>query len=150
MRPAAARPAMSAPPAPPPDRASMEESVRAATGAVVAATIEILRALREEIERLMHSGEAMVGRVKGGLVRSLHALQRALVASLVAALFFSIGAVVLAIFLVAVLNRFLGAPWGTGVAALLLFLAAAFFAMRARSEFATMKREAERLTHPER
>lgn len=139
---------MSGPAAPPPERPSMEESVRAATGAVVAATIEILRALREEIERLMRSGEAMVGRVKGALVRSLHALQRALVASLMAALFFAIGAVVLAIFLVAALNELFGAPWGTGVAALVLFAVAAFFALRARIGFATMKREAEALTHP--
>lgn len=122
--------------------------MRAATGAVVAATIEILRALREEIERLMRSGEAMVGRVKGALVRSIHALQRALVASLLAGLFFVLGAVVLSIFLVTALNRYLGDPWGTGIAALLLLATAGIFGMRARSEFATMKREAESLTRP--
>lgn len=140
------RDGVSAPAASPPDRPSYEEQVRAATGAVVSATIEILRALREEIEKMMRSGEAAVGRVKGALVRSLHALQRALVASLLAALFVALGAIVLSIFLVAVLNRYLGDPWGTGLAALLLLLAAGFFAMRARSEFGTMKREAEALT----
>lgn len=119
--------------------------MRAATGAVVVATIEILRALREEIERLMRSGEAMVGRVKGALVGSLHALHRALVASLIAGLFFVLGAAVLAIFLVAALNRYLGDPWGTGVAALLLLATAGIFSLRARWEFARMNREAETL-----
>lgn len=133
-------------PVPPPDRPSYEEQVRAATGAVVAATIEIVRALREEIERLMRSGEAAVGRVKSAIVRSLHALQRALVASLMAALFMTLGAIVLSIFLVAVLNKYLGDPWGTGVAALALLATAAIFALKARGEFATMKREAEALT----
>lgn len=133
---------MSAPPA---DRPPVEDNVRAATGAVVVATIEILRALREEIERLMRSGEAMVGRVKGALVGSLHALQRALVASLIAGLFFVLGAAVLAIFLVAALNRYLGDPWGTGVAALLLLATAGIFSLRARWEFARMNREAETL-----
>lgn len=130
---------MTTPPAPPP-----EDTARAITASI----IEILRALREEVERLMHAGEAMVGRVKGALVRSLHALQQALVASLAAALFFALGAVVLSIFLVAVLNRYLGDPWGTGAAALLLLLTAAAFGLRARAQFATMKREAELLTRP--
>lgn len=145
MTPRAGRAAMSAP-ASPPDRPSYEEQVRAATGAVVSATIEIVRALRVEVEALLREGEATVGRVKGALVRSLHALQRALVASLVAVLFLVLGAIVLSIFLVAVLNHYLGDPWGTGLAALLLLAAAAVFGLRARWQFATMKREAEQLT----
>lgn len=132
-------------PGTPPDRPSTEETVRATAGAMVAATIEILRALREEIERLMRSGEAMVGRVKGALVRSLHALQQAIVATLLAALFLVLGAIVLSIFLVQALNWLLGDPWGTGVAALALLVAAAIFGLRARSRFAAMRREAEAL-----
>jgi len=128
---------------PPPG--GVEDAARAAAGAITASIIEILRALREEIERLRHGTEQFVGRVKGALVRSLAALQRAIVATLLAGIFFVLGAIVLSIFLVAVLNRYLGDPWGTGLAALLLIAAAALFSLRTRAAFRAMEREAAAL-----
>ncbi|HEX2021834.1 MAG TPA: hypothetical protein VHH36_03925 [Candidatus Thermoplasmatota archaeon] len=137
---------MSAPASPPPERGpTLEETTRAVSAAVVSAVVELLRALREEVERLQRSGEAFVGRLKGSLARSLRALQRALLAGLVATLFAAAGIVVLSVFLVAVLNRWLGDPWGTGVAAALLLLAALAFVLRARAAFRAIEREAKAL-----
>lgn len=112
---------------------------------VVVGIVELLRAVRQELQTLQDGAEAFVGRVKGALVRSLHALQRALLDTFLAILFVSLGAVVLAIFLVAVLNKYLGDPWGTGVAALALLIVAAIFWMKARANFREMEREASRL-----
>ncbi|HUR69023.1 MAG TPA: hypothetical protein VM370_07225, partial [Candidatus Thermoplasmatota archaeon] len=72
--------------------------------------------------------------------------QRALVATMLALVFLILFAVVLAIFLVAVLNKYLGDPWGTGVAGLILLVCALVFAMRARSNFKEMEREASQLS----
>lgn len=133
---------MTAPGAPPADdRTRPEDVVRAVIGGI----IELLRAFREELERLQDGAEAFMGRVKGALVRSLKLLQQAIVNSMLALLFVTLGAVALAVFLVAVLNRYLGDPWGTGLAALLLLAAGAAFGMRAKSNFREMEREAESL-----
>lgn len=113
--------------------------------AVIGGIIELLRAFREELERLQDGAEAFMGRVKGALVRSLKLLQQAIVNSMLALLFVTLGAVALAVFLVAVLNKYLGDPWGTGLAALILFAAGAAFGMRAKSNFKAMEREAEAL-----
>lgn len=124
------------------DRVRPDEVVRS----VVVGIIELLRAFREELTRLQDGAEAFLGRVKGAFVRSLHALQRALLDTILALLFVSIGAVVLAIFLVALLNHLLGDPWGTGVAALALLLVGMVFLLKARANFRTMEREAALLT----
>lgn len=136
---------MATPAPPPPERPSAEDAARAAAAAITASIIEILRALREEIERLRHGTEQFVGRVKGALVRSLHELQRAIVSTLLAGVFFALGAIVLSIFLVSLLNHLLGEPWGTGATALLLLLAALLFSLRARAGFRAMEREAAAL-----
>lgn len=136
---------MSAPPTPP-ERPDYEEVARASAAAIAAAVIEVLRALREEVERLQDGAEAFVGRVKGAIARSLHALQRAVLATFLALVFVAIGGVVLSIFLVALLNRYLGDPWGTGVAALALLVAALVFWARARANFRAMEREAQAMT----
>jgi hypothetical protein len=135
---------MSAPAAPPAadDRARPEEVVRAVIGGI----IELLRAFREELTRFQDGVEGFLGRVKGALVRSLQALQRAILNTFLALLFVTLGGVVLSIFLVAILNKYLGDPWGTGVAALALLLAAAMFASRAKSNFKEMEREASALS----
>ena len=134
---------MTTPPGAPPEdnRARPEEVVRAVIGGI----IELLRAFREELERLQDGAEAFLGRVKGSLVRSLKALQRAMVNTILALIFVTVFAVVLAIFLVAVLNKYLGDPWGTGVAALALLVTAAFFGLRAKQNFQEMEREAQAL-----
>lgn len=128
------------------DRTRPEEVVRAVIGGIV----ELLRALREELTRLQDGAEAFVGRVKGALVRSLHALQRAILDTFLALLFVTLGAVVLAIFLVALLNKYLGDPWGTGVAALALLACALVFWARARANFREMEREAQMLAERRR
>lgn len=134
---------MTAPAAPPADdRMRPEEVVRAVIGGI----IELLRAVREEVQRLQDGAEAFVGRVKGALVRSLAALQRAILDSFLAILFLTLGAVVLSSFLVAVLNKYIGDPWGTGVAALALLVVALVFWMRARANFREMEREAAALS----
>lgn len=134
---------MTTPPGAPPhdDRARPEEVVRAVIGGI----IELLRAFREEVQRLQDGVEAFMGRVKGALVRSLKLLQRAILNSMLALLFVTLGAVALAIFLVAVLNKYLGDPWGTGLAALLLLATGALFGLRAKSNFKEMEREAQAL-----
>jgi hypothetical protein len=132
-------------PGAPPERSTTEEAVRATTAAVVSAIIELMRALREEVERIQRSGEAFVGRVKGAIVRSLQALQRALVETLLAGLFVVLGVIVLSVFLVAVLNKYLGDPWGTGLTALILLAFAGLFYLRARASFRVMEREAQAL-----
>ena len=111
--------------------------------AVVAGLIELLRALREEFARLQDDTERFVGRMKGAVVRSLQALQRALVATAIAVFLAMVGVIVLSIFLVAVLNRYLGDPWGTGVAALALLVTATVFFLRAKSNFRQMELEAK-------
>lgn len=131
--------------APAPERPSAEETARATAAALTGAVIEILRALREEIQRVQDGAEAFVGRVKGALVRSMAALQRALIDSFLAILFLTLGAIVLSIFLVAVLNKYLGDPWGTGVTALTLLITALVFWLRARANFRAMEREAAAL-----
>ena len=131
--------------APPPDRPSAEDTARAAAAAITASIIEILRALREEVQRLQDGAEQFVGRVKGALVRSLAALQRAVVSALIGSVLFLLGAVFLSIFLVAVLNKYLGDPWGTGLTALLLLLGAGAFFLRAKASFREMEREAKAL-----
>lgn len=137
-------------PASPPDRPSAEDTARAAAAAITASIIAILRALREEIERLQLGAERFVGRVKGALVRSLAALQRAIVSALIGSVFFLLGAIVLSIFLVAVLNKLLGDPWGTGLTALLLLATGGLFFLRARASFREMEREANALAQPPR
>ena len=126
---------------PPPDGMRADEVVRAVIGGL----IELLRALREEVGRLQDDAERFLGRVKGAVVRSLQALQRALVATFIGVFLAAIGAVILAIFFVAVLNRYLGDPWGTGVAALVFLAAGAVFFLRAKSQFKEMEREASAL-----
>lgn len=137
---------MTTPPAGPPPRPDYEEMARATAAAITGAIVELVRILHAELEKLQDNAEAAVGRVKGAIVRSLHALQRAILDSVLAILFLTLGAIVLSIFLVAVLNKYLGDPWGTGLTALILLLTAAFFGLRARSNFQTMQREAEALT----
>lgn len=133
---------MTAPAAPPAeDRSNTAEIVRT----LVAAILELMRGVRHEFERLQDGAEAFLGRVQMALVRSLAALQRALVATLLAALFISAAVVVLTIFLIAVLNEVIGAPWGTGVAALLLIGVALAFWARARANFHAMEIEAAML-----
>lgn len=129
-----------------PPRPDYEEMARATAAAITGAIVELVRILRAELDKLRDDAEAAVGRVKGALVRSLHALQRAIVDTVLALLFLTLGAIVLSIFLVAALNRFLGDPWGTGVAALALLFLAAFFGLRAKSNFRKMEREATALT----
>lgn len=131
-----------APPPPPPEPGPRADEV---VRAVVAGLIELLRALREEVGRLQDDAERFVGRMKGAVVRSLQALQRAIVATLIGVFLAAIGAVILAIFFVAVLNRYLGDPWGTGVAALLFLLAGAAFLLRAKSQFKEMEMETRAL-----
>lgn len=109
---------------------------------LVAAVLELLRGVRHELERVQDGAEAFLGRLQRSIVRSLAALQRALVATLVAVLLAAAAVVLLAIFLVALLNRYLGDPWGTGVAALLLVAVALVFWMRARANFHAMEIEA--------
>jgi len=134
---------MTAPHAPPADdRTRPEDLVRA----VVVGIIELMRGVRQELQTLQDGAEAFIGRVKGALVRSLHALQRAILDTFLALLFVSIGAVVLSIFLVALLNKYLGDPWGTGVAALAMLVLALVFWMRARANFREMEREATALS----
>jgi len=137
-------------PASPPDRPSSEDTARAAAAAITASIIEILRALREEVERLQHGAEQFVGRVKGALVRSLAALQRAIVSALIGAVLFVLGAIVLSIFLVAVLNKYLGDPWGTGLTALVLLALAGAFFVRSKLSFREMEREAKALAERKR
>ena len=131
---------------PPPERPSYEEMARATAAAITGAIVELARILRDELEKLQDNAEAAVGRVKGALVRSLRELQKALVASVLALVFVILGAIVLSIFLVGVLNYYLGDPWGTGVAALALLAIAGAFWMRARGHFAAMEREAKALS----
>lgn len=141
---------MAAPSAPPPERSSAEDAARAAGAAITASIIEILRALREEIERLRHGTEQFVGRVKGSIVRSLAALQRAVVSALIGSVLVVLGVIVLSIFLVSLLNHLLGDPWGTGLTAFLLLAAGAGFFLRARSSFREMEREARALAEARR
>ena len=128
---------MTAPPSDAP-RSDTAEIVRA----VVAAVVELLRGVRHEIERLRDGAEAFLGRVQMAFVRSLAALQKALVATALAFIFLVAGVIVLVMFLIAFLNEIIGAPWGTGVAALLFVAIAAVFWLRARSHFHTMEVEA--------
>lgn len=134
---------MTTPPGAPPDdnRARPEEVVRAVIGGI----IELLRAFREELQHLQDGAEAFMGRVKGAVVRSLKLLQKAVINSMLALLFVTLGAVALAIFLVAVLNKYLGDPWGTGLSALILLVVGAVFGLRAKSNFKEMEREAQML-----
>ena len=134
---------MSGPAAAPPadDRTRPEEVVRAVIGGI----IELLRAFREELQNLQDGAEAFMGRIKGALVRSLKLLQKAILNSMLALLFVTLGAVALAVFLVAVLNKYLGDPWGTGLAALILLVTGAVFGLRAKSNFKEMEREAQAL-----
>lgn len=126
--------APASPPPPPPERSTTEEAVRAATGAIVAAVVELLRAVREE-----------VGRMQRAAVRSLDQLRRAAGAFLLAVLLVALGVVLLAVFLVAWLNHVLGDPWGTGLAALALLAAGGLAWMRSRAALRAMEREAEGL-----
>lgn len=133
---------MTAPAGPPhDDRTRPDEVVRS----VITGIIELLRAFRQEIGHLQDGLEGFLGRIKGALVRSLKLLQKAIVNSILALLFATLGAVALAVFLVAVLNKYLGDPWGTGVATLILLLVAGLFGLRAKSNFKEMEREAEML-----
>lgn len=132
---------------PPPDQGPRADEV---VRAVVAGLIELLRALREEVGRLQDDAERFVGRMKGAVVRSLQALQRALVATFIGVFLAAIGAVILAVFLVAVLNKFLGDPWGTGLAALLFLAAGTAFFLRAKGQFREMEIEARTLAERRR
>jgi len=135
---------MTAPGAPPP-RPDYEEMARATAAAITGAIVELVRILRAELDALRDGAEAAVGRVKGGIVRSLAELQKAVVSSLLALVFVVLFAIVLSIFLVSLLNHLLGEPWGTGAAALLLLALAGFFWLRARGHFRAMEREAAAL-----
>lgn len=126
---------------PPPDGLRPDEVVRAVIGGL----IELLRAVREEVGRLQDDAERFVGRMKGAVVRSLQALQRAIVATMIGVFLAAIGAVILAVFLIAVLNKYLGDPWGTGVAAILFLAGGAVFFLRAKGQFKEMEREAHTL-----
>lgn len=132
---------MTAPAGPSDDRSNTAEIVRT----LVAAILELLRGVRHEVQRLQDGAEAFLGRVQMAIVRSLAALQRALIASMLAALLVAAAVVVLTIFLIALLNRYLGDPWGTGVAALLLIGGALLFWSRARANFHQMELEAAML-----
>lgn len=134
---------MSAPgQAPPPDdRSNTAEIVRT----LVAAILELMRGIRHEVQRLQDGAEAFLGRVQMAIVRSLGALQRALVATAIALFFVGAAVVVLTIFLIALLNDLLGDPWGTGLAALLLLVVGAAFWLRARANFHAMELEAAML-----
>lgn len=131
--------------APPPSQPSFEEVVRATATALVGAIIELVRAVRGEIEAAQRSGLAFVGRLLGALGRAGRLALRGARDALLALLFAFIGLVVLSIFLVAALNRLLGDPWGTGLTALLLLLAAAAFALRSRAAFKGIEAEARSL-----
>jgi hypothetical protein len=145
-RPMAAPPGAAAPPPPPPPpRETFEEIVRATASALVAAVIELVRALRGEIEAAQRSGLAFVGRLVGALGRAGRLALAGARDALLALLFATIGLVVLAIFLVAALNRWLGDPWGTGVTALILLACAVAFALRSRAAFKGIEREAQAL-----
>lgn len=143
IRGASVRTDMSAPGQAPPsdDRSNTAEIVRT----LVAAILELMRGIRHEVQRLQDGAEAFLGRVQMAIVRSLGALQRALVATMVSMLFAAAAVVVLTIFLIALLNKYLGDPWGTGLAALILLVVSLAFWMRARANFHTMEVEAAML-----
>ena len=132
-------------PPPPPEGPRLDEVVRATTSAVVQAVIELLRVVRAEVEAAQRSGAAFVGRVLGALGRSARLAVRGARDMAIALVFAILGLIVLSIFLVAALNRFLGDPWGTGVTALLLLLGAAVFWMRSRAAFHGIEKEARDL-----
>jgi hypothetical protein len=130
---------------PPPSGPSLDEVVRATTTAVVTAIIELIRALRVEIEGAQASASAFVGAILGGIGRAFQLALRGMRDMVIAIVFAFLGLIVLSIFLVAALNRLLGDPWGTGLTALILLLAAGFFWMRSRAAFAGIEREAQAL-----
>jgi len=132
-------------PPPEPNGPRLDEVVRATTSAVVQAVIELLRVVRAEIEAAQASGARFVGRVLGALGRSAKLAMRGVREALIAVVFALLGLIVLSIFLVAALNKLLGDPWGTGVTALLLLLAAVFFGLRSRAAFQGIEKEAREL-----
>jgi len=119
--------------------------VRATASALVAAVIELVRALRGEIEAAQRSGLAFVGRLVGALGRAGKLLLRGARDAVIALVFAVLGLIVLSIFLVAALNKLLGDPWGTGLTALILLLAAVAFALRSRAAFQGIEEEARSL-----
>lgn len=130
-------------PAPkPPQGPSFEEILKGTLAAVVTAIVELVQALRGEIEGAQRSATAFVGRLLGALGRAGRLALRGARDALIALLFALIGLVVLSIFLVAVLNKYLGDPWGTGLTALLLLVAAVVFALRSRAAFQGIEQEA--------
>jgi hypothetical protein len=132
-------------PPPPEPGPRLDDVVRATTTAVVTAIIELVRALRVEIEGAQASASAFVGSVLGALGRALQLALRGVRDAVLAIVFAFLGLVVLSIFLVAALNKLLGDPWGTGLTALILLGAAAFFGLRSKAAFSGIEREARAL-----
>ncbi|MEA3200817.1 MAG: hypothetical protein QOE90_2245 [Thermoplasmata archaeon] len=136
-------------PSPPPPP-SFEEIVRGTATALVGAIIELVRAVRHEVEAAQASGLAFVGRLLGALGRAGRLALRGMRDAMIALVFAVLGLIILSIFLIAALNKLLGDPWGTGLTALLLILAAVGFGLRSRAAFLGIEAEARELEHPPR
>lgn len=121
---------------------SFEEVLKGTLAALVAAIIELVQALRGEIEGAQRSATAFVGRLLGALGRAGRLALRGMRDALIALVFAVLGLIILSIFLIAVLNKYLGDPWGTGLTALLLILGAVAFGLRSRSAFKAIEAEA--------
>lgn len=115
------------------DQPTRWEALLAALTSLVTTLIDAFTGrLRDAVDHARRSGEDLAARLMLALSRTMRHLGRAIALTFLAALFVTVGVIVLTVGLIALLNEALGEPYGTLLVALLFLLAAAVAAMGAR------------------